>query len=463
MRYTPTVRHSLLPPSILLLAFAAAGCEADKGSMLLPSDASISLVSSAPLVVVNSTVEVTVQATDGAGNPVPDGTEILLTASRGEFGSPKVRTRDGRATISYQAAPDPGPVELLATSDEVQAQMVLPTASAPVGQVILGSSQAAVPYGGGQVDLTATVLSPSGERVMGAPVVFLTNSGSFSPAGAVTTNEQGRASAKLTTKQATQARARVHTIESDPVSIQMEDRVGLAVVANPSSTLVGQSVQFTITPDDLNREGTMTLNYGDGQVQPLGAGKGVRTAAYTYGTVGSFQVTATFKSLLGTEAKATTQVVVSGFTTTPNPSFTDDPNLPFSLRDVTWLHADVSGWAVTSKITSIDIDPNTICIDHTKSGRWPVNNGGEGNPWVFAKIGGRWYAATYEWLRSGQVCKNISGGGPDGIGPHTKKPPLESWAPRKGELVGFMVSAFARDSTRTVLERSNIVMVNWPY
>jgi hypothetical protein len=142
--------------------------------------------------------------------------------------------------------------------------------------------------------------------------------------------------------------------------------------------------------------------------------------------------------------------------------------LPFRVSDVVWLHANVSEWDVTSEITNVRIDHDTICIEHTKSGKWPRFRGGgnvigEGNPWVFANIGGRWYAATYEFLRSGQTCKHITRRGEWGIGPHTKRHPIESWAPRKGELVGFMVSTPARDSTRTSNERSNIQMVEWPY
>jgi hypothetical protein len=145
-----------------------------------------------------------------------------------------------------------------------------------------------------------------------------------------------------------------------------------------------------------------------------------------------------------------------------------DANLPFRMSEVVYLNANVSEWDVTSEVTDVIIDHNTICIEHTMSGRWPRFRGGgnvigEGNPWVFANIGGTWYAATYEFLRSGQTCKHIERRGEWGIGPHTKRQPLESWAPRKGELVGFMVSTPARDSTRTSNERSNVWMMEWPY
>ena len=129
------------------------------------------------------------------------------------------------------------------------------------------------------------------------------------------------------------------------------------------------------------------------------------------------------------------------------------------LNTVKWLHTNVSGWAETSRITNVSIGNPPICIEHTKAGRWPAKNGLEGNPWIFVNLNGRWHAATYEWLASGQTCKGIHAGN---IGPHIGVPPLASWRPRSGELVGLMVSARARAGGDTVAERSNVVMVRWP-
>jgi hypothetical protein len=453
--------------ALALVALALTGCSTDKGALLAPSDAQISLTPSAPLVTINGSVPVTVKVALSDGSPAGDGTEVLLSASRGQFESPKVRTRNGQATAAYQAAPDSGPVELYASSDVAEGRTVLAIASAPVSRISIESDKSAVAHGGGSVELTATVFSEGGARVASAPVLFVSTSGSFSPATPVLTNDQGEAVATLTTAQAASARARVHVIESSALNVAVEAAIGLQVVATPGSATVGQPVKFTITPTDLKRVGTMTLTYGDSQVQDLGEGSGVRSVFYTYSTAGGYNVTAAFRSRAGTEVRETIRLNVAGIAPQPPPGSSGggsiDEDIPFSLSDVTWLHADVSGWAVTSQVTDITIDSDTICIYHTKSGRWPVVGGGEGNPWVFAKIGGKWYAATYEYLRPGQTCKHIERSGEWGIGPHTKREPLESWVPRKGELVGFMVSTFARDSTRTSNERSNIVMVNWPY
>lgn len=150
---------------------------------------------------------------------------------------------------------------------------------------------------------------------------------------------------------------------------------------------------------------------------------------------------------------------------------TDNPNTgggsgndAIDLSSVTWLHDNVSGWAQTSTITSASISGSDICIRHTKAGAWPsVTVSGtplEGNPWVFANIGGKWYAGTYGSLRPGQVCKGITAGN---IGPSIKQSPMTSWRPRSGEKVGFMVSTPARFGPHgSRQERSNVVMVTWP-
>lgn len=128
---------------------------------------------------------------------------------------------------------------------------------------------------------------------------------------------------------------------------------------------------------------------------------------------------------------------------------------------ITWLHTDVSSWPVTASLTA-SVDGGWIKFPYSKSSVWPAVNGVNANPWVIVKwTDGRWYAATFEWLRFGQTSKPV--GVLDGSrGDHIKKPPLSNWRPHSGERFGIMVSGLARDGTRNVLERSNVVMVTWP-
>jgi hypothetical protein len=134
-----------------------------------------------------------------------------------------------------------------------------------------------------------------------------------------------------------------------------------------------------------------------------------------------------------------------------------------NLSTATFLHANISGWPVTSTVTSVSIGNPPICIKHTKAGGWPViqvsGTNVEGNAWVAFQIGGTWYAATWEYLRPGQTCKQLSG---SDLGPHIKKPPGSSWSPKSGETVYFFVSTPARGAERSTNERSNVFRTTWP-
>ncbi len=148
----------------------------------------------------------------------------------------------------------------------------------------------------------------------------------------------------------------------------------------------------------------------------------------------------------------------------------------FNFSKVTWLHQNVSGWAETSRITSVQVKSGgQICINDTERGRWPTGNplgSGQldGNPWVFVKIKGRYYGATYEWLRPGQICKF----GHENTKPlskvyssawrgHINKHPLNRWVPKAGEVVGFMISGLARHRVRNnVRKRSNVQFYRLP-
>ncbi len=139
-----------------------------------------------------------------------------------------------------------------------------------------------------------------------------------------------------------------------------------------------------------------------------------------------------------------------------------DTASPIQLGAVTWLHSNVSGWAQTANLASVRINGGNITLNYDKAGTWPgVNTAGatvNANPWIFVNRGGQWYAATWEWLRVGQTTKSTA----SVHGSHIGVAPLNGFSPVSGETYGFMVSGLARDNTRNVQERSNIVMVTWP-
>ena len=135
----------------------------------------------------------------------------------------------------------------------------------------------------------------------------------------------------------------------------------------------------------------------------------------------------------------------------------------------------MSNWAITSTVTETSVRPGEVCVRHTQAGRWPFSrdvfppdaeypNGApiEGNIWIFGFIDGQWYGATWDWLRPGQECKHESADtfGRDQI----RKWPMDaSWVPKRGDPIGLMMSTIARTSLRAGYERTNVVLIEWPY
>ena len=145
----------------------------------------------------------------------------------------------------------------------------------------------------------------------------------------------------------------------------------------------------------------------------------------------------------------------------PKPEPTPVPEEPIPLDSVKWLHTDVSKWDRTSELKSVKFSGDKIILDHTKASEWPGKLLGTvelaGNPWIFVNKDGKWYAATWEWLRYGQTIKGKS----SVSGDHIKQAPLYDFKPVIGDTYGFMVSGLARTGERNVKERSNVLMVEW--
>ena len=133
--------------------------------------------------------------------------------------------------------------------------------------------------------------------------------------------------------------------------------------------------------------------------------------------------------------------------------------------------SNVADWPQTSTVTGTRAIPHELCIWHTRLGNWPntiffddPNTRVEGNQWVFANIGGRWYGGAADWYRPGQACKDVTA---DSIARDAfyspSMEPLRSWVPRQGEVFGVMSTTPARawPQMRTLDERSNIVLIRW--
>lgn len=137
---------------------------------------------------------------------------------------------------------------------------------------------------------------------------------------------------------------------------------------------------------------------------------------------------------------------------------------------------NVSGWAKTANISSVGFRPGTFQIDHSHVGAWAPYAVDIGNntmqaatAWVFFYIDGQWYGAGGERMRPYQTEKNESLEWASNIGCewfyNDSWGVLAGYRPAPGEMVGFMVTSGSTraDNSYNIAERSNIVMIPFPY
>ena len=148
------------------------------------------------------------------------------------------------------------------------------------------------------------------------------------------------------------------------------------------------------------------------------------------------------------------------------PGDPDTPdNDPSDFDGVKWLHTDVSGWPVTTRIEGVYFRGGQIQFPFDAASRWPgrTDMGTStlvvGNVWLIFIYNGEKLAVTWEWLRPGQTAKKMSA-----VGGHKmqRSPIPSSWRPTSGESYELMVSTHARGKISPLRERSNVVRFVWP-
>ncbi|MGE3845047.1 MAG: Ig-like domain-containing protein, partial [Vicinamibacterales bacterium] len=182
----------------VIAAAVAAGCSVEKETILAPTDAFMTLRSDAQFVPANATATISAELKKIDGTPAPDGTEIVIQATAGTLDQQKLRVKNGTATATFRAGATTGTVRITASSGAINAELSLRVGSAPPGNLSIVPAATVLPSGGGETDIIATVSSPTGALVVGAPVSFSTTSGTVS-ADDVTTNDRGEARTTLRT------------------------------------------------------------------------------------------------------------------------------------------------------------------------------------------------------------------------------------------------------------------------
>ncbi len=129
---------------------------------------------------------------------------------------------------------------------------------------------------------------------------------------------------------------------------------------------------------------------------------------------------------------------------------------------------NIATWPVGARVTSASANNSSVCVDHPALATWPstIFFGDpaelvQGNQWMFAFIGGKWYGGSARWFRPGQPCKGINADPFAGTFYMDSAEPLRSYVPRAGDIIGLMSTTPNRfyPSMATVDQRTNVVLV----
>jgi hypothetical protein len=125
-----------------------------------------------------------------------------------------------------------------------------------------------------------------------------------------------------------------------------------------------------------------------------------------------------------------------------------------------------STWFARSALLSPAHVGTILTTDHTMDGTWPIVNilgnplfPRNANQWLFAFIGGQWYAGATDYLAPGIPSVDYSM--PSIGATYFAGTVLETWNPAPGESVGVMVSCPGISSQWTLSERSNVEIITW--
>jgi hypothetical protein len=344
----------------VLLGFALAslalvsGCE--KQPLLAPTGSTITLTATTNALSANGSTPIIAQVLELSGFPPHSGTHITFVTTLGAIQPAEASTDvNGQVVTTFVAGGQNGTAAITAISGGANTGtsggLKILVGTAAVGRVAVTANPLTVPASGGSSTVTAQVLDVNGNPLVGAPVTFTTTAGTLSSNVTVTNGNGGATSVLTTTTSATvtaSVGAQAPTTTTPPAnggttppanggttppanggttpasSGQASGSVTISVAGAPQLTItapttplnagVAAAFTFEVTPAATNPSPirSVTVNWGDGQpIQDLGAITGKNLVSHTYGSTGSFTITATVTDTFGTTVPVSTSVVVN--------------------------------------------------------------------------------------------------------------------------------------------------------
>jgi large repetitive protein len=279
-------------------------------------------------------------STAGAGTPVQNGTLVSFTTTIGRIEPREARTQNGEVRVRFMAGGQSGTAIITAYSGGASGRSEgLKVGTAAVERVLVTASPQTLGPAGGTATVQARVEDVTGQGLSGVPVNFVADAGQLS-SSTVTTDPGGVATTTLNTTRQTKVTANVGGKTAD-VTVGLNPRTGVTITGPTTSVPAGTPASFTVNVGSTANVQNVTVNFGDGTTQSLGALSGSTTVPHTYDEAGTYVVTAS-----ATEASGFQETVSTGVTVLPGqpPSIIVTPsNSNPSVGETVILTAQVSG------------------------------------------------------------------------------------------------------------------------
>jgi hypothetical protein len=320
-----------------LIAALSLAIACDKVPLVAPSGSVISLFAAANTVPINGDVEIVANVIEngttstpttpgtgtpgtgttgttsttsaGAGTPVQNGTLVSFTTTIGRIQPSEARTSNGQVRVRFFAGNQSGSATITAFSGGASGKLEnLKVGSAAVERVIVSASPQTLPPGGGTSTITARVEDASGAGLSGIPVTFTTDNGSLNPPTA-TTDSNGVAATSLNAPRTAKVTASVAGKTAD-VTVGLNPRTGITITAPTTPVAAGLPATFTVNVGTTANITNVTVDFGDGSQQSLGAISGSTTISHVYNESGTFSVRATATDASGFSEQVSTAVTI---------------------------------------------------------------------------------------------------------------------------------------------------------
>jgi hypothetical protein len=333
---THTTRLAAAALTVALMAILSFAAACDKVPLLAPTGSVISLFASSNTVPLNSEIEVianvieqgvttptspttgttggtptttTTSTTAGAGTPVQNGTLVSFTTTIGRVEPSEARTNNGQVRVKFIAGNQSGTATITAFSGGASGKLEnLKVGSAGVERVLISASPQTLGPAGGSSTIRARVEDASGTGLAGIPVTFSTDAGTLSAASS-TTDATGTAETTLTTSRAAKVTANVAGKTAE-VTIGLNPRTGVTIAGPTTPVSAGQPATFTVGVGSTANVRDVTVDFGDGTQQSLGAISGSTTIQHTFVEAGTYTVRATAIEASGFSEQVATSITI---------------------------------------------------------------------------------------------------------------------------------------------------------